>query len=137
MHIIRNDVSECEDSESELDNLCHPELDSDASFSEKYKSVLSESIISDSDSLDLPFKRRRTLFRTTEAPQKVDNNAEMNPCHNQKENDRNSDVASVTLQSELPSLDVGGIARKSVLIAPNGTEWLQITSGDSSVGRCL
>ena len=46
-------------------------------------------------------------------------------------------MASDTPQSELPSLDVGGPARKSVLIAPNGTEWLQITSVVSSVGRCL
>ena len=28
------------------------------------------------------------------------------------------------------------VARKSVLIAPDETEWLQITSGDSLVGRC-
>ena len=59
----------------------------------------------------------------------------MNSCHNQEENDRNSVVASDTPQSELPSLDVGGTARKSVLIAPDGTKWLQITSGDSSLGR--
>ena len=60
----------------------------------------------------------------------------MNSCHNQEENDRNSNVASDTPQSELSSLDVGGTARKSVLIAPDGTEWLQITSSDSSVRRC-
>ena len=60
----------------------------------------------------------------------------MNSCHNQEENDRNSDVASDIPQSELPSLDVGGTARKSALIAPDGTEWLQITFCDSSVGRC-
>ena len=75
--------------------------------------------------------------RTIEACQEVDNDAERNSCHNQEENDRNSDVASETPQSELPSLDVGGTAKKSILIAPDGTEWLQITSGDSSVGRCL
>ena len=61
----------------------------------------------------------------------------MNSCHNQEENDRNSDVASDTPQGELPSIDVGGTARKSVLIAPDETEWLQITSGDSSCRRCL
>ena len=94
----------------------------------------SESIIF--DSLDPPSRRRRTPFRTTKAPQNVDNDAEMNSCHNQEENDRNSDVASDTPQSELPSLDVGGTAKKSVVITLNGTEWLQITSGDSLVGRC-
>ena len=133
---IRDDVSECEDSESELDDLYNPGLDSDSSFSDEYESELSESIISDSNLLDPPSKRRRTPFRTTEAPQEVDNDVEMNSCHNQEENDRNSDVASDTPQSELPSLDVGGTAGKSVLIAPDGTKWLQITSGDSSVGRC-
>ena len=133
---VRDDVSECEDSESELDDLYNPELDSDSSFSDEYESELSESIISDSDSLDPPSKRRRTPFRTTEAPQKVDNDAEMNSFHNQEENDGNSGVASDTPQSELPSLDVGGTARKSVLITSDGTEWLQITSDDSSVGRC-
>ena len=60
----------------------------------------------------------------------------MNSYHYQEENDRNSDVASDTPQSELLSLDVGGTAAKSVLITPNGTEWLQITSGDIAVGRC-
>ena len=60
----------------------------------------------------------------------------MNSCHNQEENDRNSGVASDTSQSELPFLDVGSTARNSELIAPDGTEWLQITSSDSSVGRC-
>ena len=45
-------------------------------------------------------------------------------------------MASDNPQSELPSLDVGGTARKSILIAPDGTEWLQITCSDSSVGRC-
>ena len=60
----------------------------------------------------------------------------MNSCHNQEENDRNSDVALDTPQSELPSLDVIGTARKSVLTAPDGTEWLQITSCGISVGRC-
>ena len=99
-------------------------------------SELSESIISDFDSLDSPSKRRRTPFRTTEATQEVDNDAEMNSCHNQEKNDRNSDAASDTPQSELSSLDVGGTARKSVLIAPDGIEWLQITSADGSVGRC-
>ena len=134
---IRDDVSECEDSESELNDLYNPELDSDFSFSDEYESKLSESTISDSDSLDpLSKKQRRTPFRTTEAPQEVDNDAEMNSCHNQEENDRNSEVASDTPQSELPSLDVGGTARQSVLIAPDGTEWLQITSSDSLVGRC-
>ena len=133
---IRDDVSEYEDTESKLHDLYNPELDSDSSFSDEYESKLSESIISDSDSLDPPSKQRQTPFRATEAPQKVDNVAVMNSCHNQEENDRNSDVASDTPQGELPSLDVGGTARKSVLIAPDGTEWLQITSGDSSVGRC-
>ena len=132
----RDDVSECEDSESELDNLYNPELDSDSSFRDEYELELSESIISYSDSLDPPSKQWRTPFRTTEVPQVVDNDAEMNSCHNQEENDRNSDVASDTPHSEFPSLDVGGTARKSVLIAPCGTEWLQITSCDSSVGRC-
>ena len=60
----------------------------------------------------------------------------MKSCHNQAENDRNSEVASDTPQSKPPSLDFDGTARKSVLIAPDGTEWLQITSGDNSVGRC-
>ena len=60
----------------------------------------------------------------------------MNSCRNQEENDQISDVASDTPQSELPSLDVGGTVRKSVLITPDGTEWLQITSGDSSVAKC-
>ena len=45
-------------------------------------------------------------------------------------------MASDTPQSKLPSLDVDGTASKSVLIASDGTEWLQITSGDSSVERC-
>ena len=133
---IRDDVSECEDSDSQLDDLYDPELDSDSSFSDEYESELSESMISDFDSLDPPSKERRTPFRTSEAPQEGDSDAEMNSCHNQEENDLNSDVASDTPQSELPSLDVGGTARKSVLIAPGVTEWLQITSGDSSVGRC-
>ena len=52
---ICDDVSECEDSESELDDLYNPELDSDSFFSDEYESELSESIISDSDSLDFPF----------------------------------------------------------------------------------
>ena len=136
---LRNirDVSECEDSESESDNLNNPELDSDSSFSDVYESELSESIISDFDSLDPPSKQRRTPFRTTEAPLDVNNDAKMNSCHNQEANDRNSDVASDTPQSELPLLDVGGTARKTVLIAPDRTEWLEITSGDSSAGRCL
>ena len=134
---IRDDVSECEDSESEVTDLYYPELDSDFSFSDEYESKLSESTIADSDSLDPPSKKQRlTPFRTTEAPQEVDKDAEMNSCHNQEENDRNSEVASDTPQSELPSLDVGGTARQSVLIAPDGTEWLQITSRDSLVGRC-
>ena len=60
----------------------------------------------------------------------------MNSYHNQEENNRNRDVASDTPQSKLPSLGVGGTARKSVLVAPDGTKWIQITSGDSSVGRC-
>ena len=60
----------------------------------------------------------------------------MNSCHNQEENDRNSDVALDTPQSELHSLNVSGTARNSVLIDPDGSEWLQITSGDSSLGRC-
>ena len=84
---IRDDVSECEDSESELDDLYNPELDSDSSFSDEYESELSESIISDSDSLDPPSKRRGTPFQTTKAPQEVDNDAEINSCHNQEEND--------------------------------------------------
>ena len=134
---IRDDVSECEDSESELDDLYNPELDSDSSFSDEYESELSESIISDSDLLDSPSKWWRTPFRTTEAPQEVDNDAKINSCHNQEENDRNSDVALDTPQSELPYLDVGGTARKSVLITPDETEWLQITSGGRAVGRCL
>ena len=104
---IRDDVSECEDGESELDNLYNPELNSDSSFSDEHESELSESIISDSESLNPPFKRRRTPFRTTEALQEVDNDAEMNLSHNREENDRNSDVASYTPQSELPSLDQG------------------------------
>ena len=79
---IRDDVSECEDSESELDDLYNPELDSDYFFSDEYESELSESIVSDSDSLDPPSKRRWTPFRTTKAPQEVDNDAEMNSCHN-------------------------------------------------------
>ena len=133
---ICGDVSECEDSESKLDYLYNPEVDSDSSFSDEYKSELSESIISDSDLLGPPSKRRRTPFRTTEAHQEVDNDAEMNSCRNQEENDQISDVASDTPQSVLPSLDVGGTVRKSVLIAPDGTEWLQITSGDSSVAKC-
>ena len=54
---FRDDVSECEDSESELDNLYNPGLDSDSSFSDEYESELSESIISDSDSLVPPSKR--------------------------------------------------------------------------------
>ena len=54
---IRDDVSECDDSESELDDLYNPELDSDSSFSDEYESELSESIISDSDLLDSPSKR--------------------------------------------------------------------------------
>ena len=33
---IRDDVSECEDSESELDNLYNPELVLDSSFSDEY-----------------------------------------------------------------------------------------------------
>ena len=45
-------------------------------------------------------------------------------------------MTSDTSQSKFPFLDVGGTARKSALIAPNGTEWLQITSGDSLVGKC-
>ena len=61
----------------------------------------------------------------------------MNSCHNQEENDRNSDMVSDTPQSELPSLDVGGTAGKSALITSDGAEWLHITSCDSSVGRCL
>ena len=65
---IRDDVSECEDSESELDDLYNLELDSDSSFCDEYESKLSESIISDSDSLGPPSKRQRTPFRTTEAP---------------------------------------------------------------------
>ena len=125
---IRDDVSECEDSESELDDFYNPELDSDSSFRDEYEPELSESIISNSDSLDPPSKRRRTPFRTTEAPQEVDNDSEMNSCHNQEKNDRNSDVASDTPQSELPSLEVCSTARKRILIAPNGTEWVQITS---------
>ena len=59
---IRDDVSECEDSESELDDLCNPELDSGSSFSDEHESKLSERIISDSESLDPPSKRRRTPF---------------------------------------------------------------------------
>ena len=133
---IRDDVSECEGNESELDDLCNTELDSHSSLRDEYKSELSESIISDSESLDFPSKRRRTPFRTTETPQKANNDAEMNSGHNQEENDRNSDVASDTPQSELLSLDVDDTARKGVLIALDETEWLQITFGDSSVGRC-
>ena len=87
---IRDDVSKREDSESELDDLYNPKLDAD--FRDEYESELSESIISDSDSFDPPSKRRRTPFQTTEAPQEVDNHAEMNSCHNQEENDQNSDV---------------------------------------------
>ena len=75
---IRDDVSECDDSESELDDLCDPELDS--SFSDEYESELSESIISDSP----PSKQRRTPFRTTEAPQEVDNDVEMNSSYKRK-----------------------------------------------------
>ena len=45
-------------------------------------------------------------------------------------------MALDTPQSELPFLDVDSTARKSVRIAPDRTEWIQITSGDSSVGRC-
>ena len=110
---IRDDVSECEDSESESDDLCNPELDLDSSFGDEYESELSESIISDSDSLDPSFKRRRTLLQTTEALQEVDNDAEMNLCHNQEENDRNSDVASDTPQSELPSQDVEALLERA------------------------
>ena len=56
-----------------------------------------QNIISDSDSLNPPSKRRRTPFQTTEAPQEVDNDAEMNSCQsNQEKNDRNSDVAQNT-----------------------------------------
>ena len=110
---IRDDVSECENSESESDDLCNPELDLDSSFGDEYESELSESIISDSDSLDPSFKRRRTLFQTTEALQEVDNDAEMNLCHNQEENDRNSDVASDTPQSELPSQDVEALLERA------------------------
>ena len=114
MRNIRDDVSECDDSESELDNLYNPELDSDSSFSDEYESELSESIISDSHLLDSPSKRRRTPFQTTdEAPQEVDNDAKINSCHIQEENDRNSDVTSDTPQSELPSLDVVGTARRA------------------------
>ena len=35
-------------------------------------------------------------------------------------------MASDTPQSEFPSMDVGGTARESVLIAPDGTECLPI-----------
>ena len=77
LRYIRDDISECEDSESELDDLYNPELDSDSYFSDEYESELSESIISDSDSPNPPCKRRRTLFRTTEAPQEVDNDVEI------------------------------------------------------------
>ena len=52
---IRDNVSEWEDSESELDDLCNPELNSDSSFIDEYELELSESIVSDSDSLDPPF----------------------------------------------------------------------------------
>ena len=65
---IRDDVSECEDSESELDDLYNPKLDSDSFFSIEYESELSESIISNSDLLDPPSKRLRTPLQTTEAP---------------------------------------------------------------------
>ena len=54
---IRDDVSECEEGESELDDFCNPELDSDFSFSDEYESKLSERIISDSDSLNPASKR--------------------------------------------------------------------------------
>ena len=77
---ILDDVSECEDSESELDDLYDPKLDSDSSFSDEYESELSESIISDSP----PSKQRRTPFRTTEAPQEVDNDVEMNSSYKRK-----------------------------------------------------
>ena len=59
---VCGDVSECEDSESKLDNLYNIEVDSDSSFSDEYESELSGSIISDSDLLGPPFKRRRTPF---------------------------------------------------------------------------
>ena len=55
-NMFNHKVSKCEDSESELDSLYNPELDSDSSFSDEYESELSESINSDSDSLDLPSK---------------------------------------------------------------------------------
>ena len=42
---IRDDVSECEEGESELDDLYKPELDSDSSFSGEYESELSENVI--------------------------------------------------------------------------------------------
>ena len=113
MRNIRDDVSECEDSKSELDDLYTPELNSDSSFSDEYESELSESIISDSDSLDPLSERRRTPFWTTEAPQEVDNDAEMNSCHNQEENDRKTVTWHRTLHNaNYPSLDVGGTARK-------------------------
>ena len=77
---ILDDVSECEDSESELDDLYDPKLDSDSFFSDEYESELSESIISDSP----PSKQGRTPFRTTEAPQEVDNDVEMNSSYKRK-----------------------------------------------------
>ena len=74
-----------------------------------YQLLPKHASISDSDSLDPPSKRRGTPFQTTEAPQEVDNDAEINSCHNQEENDQNSDMASYTPQSELPFLDVASM----------------------------
>jgi len=154
---IPDDVSECEDSGSESDDLYNPELDSDSSFGEdsdssfgedsdssfgeEYEIDLPERCNSSHDLLDRPSKRPRiqNQAESSEARQELnDTNAELSASQNQEENCQNIEVApDAAVQRELPSQDIDDTAGNSseILTAPDGTEWRKITPGDHSAGR--
>ena len=147
MRNISDDVSECEDSGSECDDLYNFKKDSESSFSNESKPDLSENSNSLFDLSDRFSKqlRQQNELETSEALQEInDTDATLSENNSQEENEQSSDMIPGTAQNELPSLDVydntgsSGPGNDSdvILTAPDGTEWLQITPSKNSAGRC-
>ena len=109
---IPDDVSECEDSGSECDDLYNLEQDSDSSFSNDSEPDLSENSNSLPDLANRFSKRSRIQneLETTKVPQEInDTEAALSASNNQEKNKQSSDMTPGTAQNELLSPNVHGM----------------------------
>ena len=135
-----DDVSRCEDSGSEIEDLYTLELDADYFLSDESEQDISGSVYFSAQLLDRPPKRCRIQNQQpsrTEAHQKTDNtDAVINASRSKEESNSNFELV-LTVHNPSPDIDDVAENRDVILTALVGTEWHQIYPGDYSAGRIL